>query len=155
MVMVYNNFQSLTLFMKQTQIQKIALDSCVVIDLIEKPQVAFGLKARLKGKQIKIVLCDVVLQEVQRVRGLSAKTIIEKITKILGRDIELSSINQQNKDTANEITNQFQICHNGDNKILSLCQAKDFVLVTFDRMLLKACEFVGVTGFHPSMVRGI
>lgn len=139
--------------MKQTQIQKIALDSCVVIDLIEKPQVAFGLKARLKGKQIKIVLCDTVLNEVQRVRGLSAKTIIEKITKILGREIELSKIDQKNN--ANEITNQFQICHNGDNKILSLCQAKDFVLVTFDRMLLKTCEFVGVAGFHPSMVRGI
>jgi predicted nucleic acid-binding protein len=155
MVMVYNNFQSLTLFMKQTQIQKIALDSCVVIDLIEKPQVAFGLKARLRGKQIKIVLCDVVLQEVQRVRGLSTKTIIEKISKILGREIELSNIDEQNKETANDISSQFQICHNGDNKILSLCQAKDFVLVTFDRMLLKTCQFVGVTGFHPSMVRGI
>ena len=141
--------------MKQTQIQKIALDSCVVIDIIEKPQVAFGLKARLKGKQIKLVLCDVVLSEVERVRGLSVKTIIEKISKILGREIELSSIDEENKDTASDISNQFQICHNGDNKILSLCQAKDFILVTFDRMLLKTCEFVGVTGFHPSMVRGI
>ena len=141
--------------MKQTQIQKIALDSCVVIDIIEKPQVAFGLKARLKGKQIKLVLCDVVLSEVERVRGLSVKTIIEKISKILGREIELSSIDEENKDTASDISNQFQICHNGDNKILSLCQAKDFILVTFDRMLLKTCEFVGVSGFHPSMVRGI
>jgi predicted nucleic acid-binding protein len=141
--------------MKQTQIQKIALDSCVVIDIIEKPKVAFGLKARLKGKQIKVVLCDVVLNEVSRVRGLSTKIIIQKITKILGREIELSNIDQQNKETANQITNQFQICHNGDNKILSLCQAKNFVLVTFDRMLLKACSFVGVVAFHPSMVRGI
>ena len=141
--------------MKQTQQQKIALDSCVVIDLIEKPQVAFGLKARLRGKSIKIVLCDTVLQEVQRVRGLSEKTIIEKITKILGRKIELSNIQQQDKEIAKQITNQFQICHKGDNKILSLCQAKDFVLVTFDRMLLKACSFVGVAAFHPSMVRGI
>jgi hypothetical protein len=154
-VMVYNNLLRMILFMKQTQIQKIALDSCVVIDIIEKPKVAFGLKARLKGKSIKVVLCDVVLDEVSRVRGLSAKTIIEKITKILGRQIELSSINQENKDTANDISNQFQICHNGDNKILSLCQAKDFVLVTFDRMLLKACSFVGVVAFHPLMVRGI
>jgi len=141
--------------MKQTQIQKIALDSCVVIDLIEKPGVVSGLKARLRGKPITIVLCDVVLQEVQRVRGLSSQKIIEKISKILGRKIELSKINEQNKTAANEITNQFQICHNGDNKILSLCQAKDFVLVTFDRMLLKACSFVGVVAFHPSMVRGI
>jgi len=141
--------------MKQTQIQKIALDSCVVIDIIEKPKVAFGLKARLKGKQIKVVLCDVVLNEVSRVRGLSTKIIIQKITKILGREIELSNIDQQNKETANQITNQFQICHNGDNKILSLCQAKDFVLVSFDRMLLKSCQFIGVAAFHPSMVGGI
>jgi len=139
--------------MKQTQIQKITLDSCVVIDVIEKPKVAFGLKANLKGKQITIVLCDTVLNEVYRVRGLTPQIVIEKISKILGRQIELSEIDKQNN--SDEITNQFQICHNGDNKILSLCQAKDFVLVTFDRMLLKACEFIGVVGFHPSMVRGI
>jgi len=141
--------------MKQTQIQKIALDSCVVIDLIEKLGVASGLKARLRGKSFKIVLCDVVLQEVQRVRGLSFKVIIGKISKIFGRLVEISRIDESQKKTANEISNQFQICHNGDNKILSLCQAKDFVLVTFDRMLLKTCDFLGVVAFHPSMVRGI
>jgi len=141
--------------MKQTQIQKVALDSCVVIDVIEKPKVAFGLKARLKGKSIKVVLCDVVLNEVSRVRGSSKDKIISKISKLLNRTIEVITIPQQQKDSAKEITNQFQICHNGDNKILSLCQAKNFVLVTFDRMLLKACSFVGVVAFHPSMVRGI
>ena len=88
-------------------------------------------------------------------RGLSPQIVIEKISKILGRQIELSKIDQSNVTSAKEITNQFQICHNGDNKILSLCQAKDFVLVTFDRMLLKTCEFLGVAGFHPSMVGGI
>ena len=141
--------------MKQTQIQKIALDSCVVIDLIEKPGIASRLKARLRGKSITIVLCDVVLQEVQRVRGFSREQIVEKISKILGRRIQFSETSEENKTAANEISNQFQICHNGDNKILSICQAKDFVLVTFDRMLLKACSFVGVAAFHPSMVRGI
>ena len=141
--------------MKQTQIQKVALDSCVVIDVIEKPKVAFGLKARLKGKSIKVVLCDVVLNEVSRVRGLSKDKIISKISKLLNRTIEIVTVQQQQKDSAKQITNQFQICHNGDNKILSLCQARDFVLVTFDRMLLKACSFVGVVAFHPSMVRGI
>ncbi|MBC8502347.1 MAG: PIN domain-containing protein [Nitrosopumilus sp.] len=136
-------------------IQKIALDSCVVIDILEKPKVASGLKARLRGKSITIVLCDVVLQEVQRVRGLSPQIIIEKISRILGRKIELEEIDEQNKTAAEQITNQFQTCHNGDNKILSLCQAKDFVLVTFDRMLLKACSFVGVAAFHPLMAGGI
>ena len=139
--------------MKQTQIQKIALDSCVVIDLIEKPQVAYGFKNSLKGKQIKVVLCDVVLNEVYYVRGYVASFVISKISKILGREIELSTMGDVA--TANAITNQFQICHNGDNKILSLCQARDYVLVTFDRMLLKTCQFIGVAAVHPFMAAGI
>ena len=51
-----------------TQIQSIVLDSCVVIDIIEKPKVASGFKARLKGKPVKIILCDIVLDEVRHVR---------------------------------------------------------------------------------------
>ncbi len=132
---------------------KIALDSCVVIDVIEKPKVASKLKASLRGKSIKIVLCDTVLSEVYRVRGYVASFVIAKITKILGREIELS--NMEDGDKAIALSEQFAICHNGDNKILILCQAKDFVLVTFDRMLLKTCQFVGVAAFHPFMARGI
>ena len=137
------------------QTQSIALDSCVVIDIMEKPKVASGLKARLRGKSVKIILCDVVLDEVKRVRGYLPEKVIARLSSLLGRKIELSEINESDKTNASQITEQFQICHNGDNKILSLCQAKNFVLVTFDRMLLKASEFVGVAAFHPSMVGGI
>ena len=137
------------------QTQNIALDSCVVIDIMEKPGVASGLKARLRGKSVKIILCDVVLGEVKRVRGYLPEKIIAKVSLILGRQIEISQSDENSISNANQITNQFQICHNGDNKILSLCQAKNFVLITFDRMLLKTCEFLGVAGFHPSMAGGI
>ena len=137
------------------QIQNVALDSCVVIDIIEKPKVASRLKARLRGKSIKIILCDVVLGEVKRVRGYSPEKVIAKVSKLLGRKVELSKVDKNNVETAQQITNQFQICHNGDNKILSLCQAKNFVLVTFDRMLLKTCQFIGVVAFHPKMAGGI
>ena len=132
--------------MNQTQI---ALDSCVVINLIEKPKVAIKLKANLRGKSVKIILCEVVLTEVYRIRGYVASFVIAKISKLLGREIELSKM--EDNDKAIALTNQFAICHNGDNKILSLCQAKNFVLVTFDKMLLKACDFVGVVAFHPLM----
>ncbi len=137
------------------QTQNIALDSCVVIDIMEKPKVASGLKARLRGKSVKIILCDVVLREVNRVRGYLPEKVIDKVSSLLGKKIEISKINEDDVSNAQQITNQFQICHNGDNKILSLCQAKDFVLLTFDRMLLKACEFVGVAAFHPTMAGGI
>jgi predicted nucleic acid-binding protein len=136
--------------MNQTQI---ALDSCVVINLIEKPKVAIKLKANLRGKSVKIILCEVVLTEVYRIRGYVASFVIAKISKLLGREIELSKM--EDNDKAIALTNQFAICHNGDNKILSLCQAKNFVLVTFDKMLLKTCGFVGVAAFHPLMAGGI
>ena len=137
------------------QIQNVALDSCVVIDIMEKPKVASGLKARLRGKSVKIILCDVVLQEVKHVRGYLPEKVIAKISKLLGRKVELSTVDEENIANARQITNQYQICHNGDNKILSLCQAKNFVLVTFDRMLLKTCQFLGVVAFHPLMAGGI
>lgn len=134
------------------QIQ-IALDSCVVIHVIEKPNTASKLKDSLRGKSIKIILCDTVLSEVYRVRGYLPQYIIAKISKILGREIVLSKMEDVNKAIA--LSEQFAICHNGDNKILSLCQAKNFILVTFDRTLLKTCQFVGVAAFHPFMVGGI
>jgi len=137
------------------QKQNIVLDSCVVIDVIEKPKVASRLKASLRGKSVNIILCDIVLEEVSRVRKITPETIITKITNILKRKIILSKITIEEKIYALKISEQFQICHNGDNKILSLCKTKDFILVTFDKMLLKASEFIGIQVFSPFTVRGI
>ena len=135
--------------------QNVVLDSCVVIDIIEKPKVASQLKAKLKGKSISIILCDVVLNEVRRARGLFPQEVISKVGTLLGRKVKLTSTTDEDKANATSLTEQFQICHNGDNKILSMCQSRNFILVTFDKMLLKASQFVGVAAFHPSMVGGI
>ena len=138
-----------------TQIQSIALDTCVVIDIIEKPKVASGLKAHLRGKAVNIVLCDVVLDEVRKVRGLMPHTVVEKIAKLLGKKVRLTAVTAEHEAEAQQLTEQFQICHNGDNKILSMCKARDFILVTFDRMLLKASQFVGIAVFSPYTAGGI
>lgn len=147
-VIVYNNFGLVQPHMEQ-KIQKIALDSCVVIEIIEKQGFAYKLKNSLKGRPVSLVLCDVVLNEVQRVRGFTAAEVITKISKLLGKKVETIPINGEQKDFANSVTEQYQFCHKGDNLILALCWAKDYVLLTFDRMLLKACEFAGVIAFHP------
>ena len=135
--------------------QKVALDSCVVIDIIEDPRVARGLKGRLRGKQIKVVLCDVVLGEVQRVRGFDPSGVISKIKEALNRKVEIVKVSKEQGANAEAISGRYGVCHNGDNKILSACQAGGMVLLTSDRMLLKTCSFVGVPGFHPSGAGGI
>ena len=141
--------------MNQQVIQKIALDSCVVIDLIEKPTFARRVRKALTGKSVQIVLCDIVLDEVQRVRGFSHQKIITKISEGLKRKISVVTVSDEEKSIAKQITNQFQICHNGDNKILAICQIKNYILVTFDRMLRQASKFVGIAVFHPLCVGGI
>jgi len=141
--------------MNQQVIQKIALDSCVVIDLIEKPTFARRVRQALKGKSIKVILCDVVLNEVQRVRGYPHYETLSKISEVLKRQVSIVQVSDEEKFQAKQITNQFQICHNGDNKILAICQIKDYILVTFDRMLRQASKFVGIAVFHPLCVGGI
>ena len=138
-----------------TEIQRIVLDSCVVIDIIEKPKVASRLKSNLRGKSVNIVLCDVVLDEVRHVRGLMPQVIVQKITQLLGKKVQLDIVTEEHKAQALQLTEQFQICHNGDNNILSLCKARDFILVTFDKMLLKASQFVGIAVFSPFTAGGI
>ena len=138
-----------------TEIQRIVLDSCVVIDIIEKPKVASRLKSNLRGKPVKIVLCDVVLDEVRHVRGLMPQVIVQKITRLLGKKVQLTAVTAKHQEDAIQLTEQFQICHNGDNKILSLCKAQNFILVTFDKMLLKASQFVGIAVLSPCTAGGI
>jgi len=135
--------------------QNVVLDSCVVIDIIEKPKVASKLKASFRGKSINIILCDIVLNEVRRVRGILPQVTVSKITSLLGRKVKLTTTTIQDETDAVQLTEQFAICHNGDNKILSMCQSRNFILVTFDKMLLKASQFVGIAVFSPFTAGGI
>ena len=135
--------------------QEVVLDSCVVIDLMEKKCLARKIRALLRGKSVKIILCDVVLNEVQKVRRFSVDQIISQITRLVGKNVTVSFTDDNQRAIADSITFQYQMCHNGDNLILALCQTKNYVLLTFDRMLLQTCGFVGVAAFRPDRAGGM
>ena len=141
--------------MNQQMTQTIVLDSCVVIDIMEKPQFARKLRQSLRGKSLNFVLCDVVLSEVKRKRGFLENVVRKRICAIFNRQIITETVSSQQRDTAKKIMYSFQGCHNGDNFILSLCQAKNYILVTLDKMLLQACRVTGVAGFHAMRAGGI
>ena len=152
-VILYNNAD----YTHHTMVQQknIVLDSCVVIGMIEKKGVAAGLRNSLRGKSVRIILCDIVLQEVGRVRGLDAKTVISRVSRAINRDVVLDTVDDSQRAFAENTTHRYEFCHRGDNLILALCQAKEFVLLTFDKMLLQACNITGVMAFHPAHARGI
>ena len=134
---------------------RIVLDTCVVISAFDERRFAARLRASLKGKQVGLVLCDTVLREIHRIRGMSSARVVRGLSKLVGKSVEVFSADGQDMKLARSVTDRYRFCHNGDNLILALCQARDFVLVTFDRMLLRACEIVGVMAFHPQLAGGI
>lgn len=135
--------------MQTQQIQKVALDSCVVINLIDKRTIGNKIRTKLKGKPITIVLCDKVLSEVHKVRGLTVDKIIGLVTQTLGRKPEVSYSNADDVKKAQELSDKYLECHKGDNLILAICIARNYILLTFDRMFLKICDMIGVLAFNP------
>ena len=139
--------------MNQQTIQ-ITLDTCVVIDLFEKRNAAGKLRAQLRGKSARIILCDIVLEEVKRVRGIKPATTVSRISKLLKRKVTVLTVNQSERNLASATTAQYQFCHNGDNLILAFCSARS-ISNYFDRKFLSACDVVGVAAFHPSRASSI
>ena len=133
----------------------VVLDSCVVIRLIEDGGFASKLRNALRGKPARLVLCDVVLSEVWRVRRIAADRAESAVSARLGKKVERSSVADGQKPLAESVTARYQFCHRGDNLILAMCMQRGFVLLTSDRMLLRACEFVGITAFRPGTAGGI
>lgn len=127
----------------------VALDSCVVIRLMEQPGLGRRLKAKIRGTYTHIVIPDTVLGEVRRVRGHSAQLIRSKMASILGRRVLVAATNDQHRARARDLSSRYAMCHSGDDLIVALCGAHDLTLVTLDRMMLQTCEFAGIPAFHP------
>ena len=134
--------------------QSIALDTCVVIAMLERPRLARSIRKALRGRCGRVFLPDTVLREVGRVRGHGARFVSGRIARLLGRDISVVVTTPAHRDHARELTSRYAVCHAGDNLIVAVCAALDLTLLTFDRMLLTACSFVGIAAFRPSEMRG-
>ena len=135
--------------------QTVVLDSCVVIDILEKPGVSEKLRAGFRGKSNQDSTVRRGAAGSNAREGFSAKHVVGRIERLLRRPVEVACLTEEQDAAARQVTEQYQICHNGDNQILSICKANDYVLVTFDRMLLKASEWIGIAVFHPSRMGGI
>lgn len=127
---------------------KLALDSCVVMDMIRGS--VGGFDSALRSNPASLVLCDVVLKELKR-KGYDTGKVRSALSRS-GKDIEIFCIDADEKDFADSVTARFEWCHKPDNQILALCRLRGFILITRDRKLLTACKFMGVQAFRPKQV---
>lgn len=134
---------------------KIMLDSCVIISDMDGRGTIARLRNALRGKRVGIVICDTVLQEVHHIRKIEPEKVVSRLSRMLGRKVEVLCAGREDRTLARSVTDQYHFCHHGDNIILALCRTRSYILITFDRMLLQACNIVGVMAFHPTRAGGI
>ena len=150
--MVYNNFDPAPSGMDGRTAVKVALDSCVVIDVLNGRHAAVA--SALKGERVVLVLCETVLREVRRVRGVEPGETARLVGARLGRRVETVGSTPGHRTVARSLSCRLLHCHAGDDMIVAACIDLSCILITSDRKLLDVCGMVGVTARRPRGRRG-
>lgn len=132
----------------------LALDSCVIVELLTKTKMASKIRRLFKGKHSRIVLQDVVFREVERLLKIPREKILEKVGLILGKEVYVFPTTDEMKEVAKKMERQYGICHHPDSLILAASKLHSWTLLTFDRNMLRAAEFEGTMAFNPVRLGG-
>ena len=129
---------------------KTVLDTNVIIDVLEKPGVAETIRCGLRGKSIKLVVCEMVLHELKRVRAWSRQRVVDGLESAFGKKRILVSTSPADiKDKARLIRYKFELAHAGDDCILAQCQMYGWMLLTRDRKMRMIATVLGILAFSP------
>lgn len=130
--------------------QKAIFDTNLVIEVLEDRGTAQRMRQALKGKEVRIILCDTVLRETRRVRAWTDETVLAGLGRIFGeKRIAVVSSPDCLKVKARLVRDSFAMAHAGDDMILALCRMCGFALLTFDRCMLRVAFMLGILAFHP------
>ena len=137
------------------QQQQVAIDTCTIVRVVRMPGFADRLRRKLRGKSIRVVLCDTVIGELKKVLGMDLVTAQGLIRKLLGREVDVVATEDRHIAEAEAVSAQYHICHHGDDRILALCRDKGYCLITNDKNLHRVCGWLGVASFFPSEAANI
>ncbi len=129
--------------------QQVAFDTCTAINVLTCNRYAKRLRKKLRGKPLRIILCDMVVKELQKKR-YNITQVILRIQNALGRSVHVGRMNEQHMAAGEQISARFHTCHTGDNYILAYCRSESIPLITDDRDFRRACNCMGVTAFFAS-----
>lgn len=126
------------------------LDTNVVIDILENRSHNRKLVRAIRGKQVRLVVCETVLRELRRVRKWSEDVVLAGLEEAFGRGRIVVSDPPKNLLThARELERQYEMAHNGDVHILAQCRMDGCALITRDGNMRQVASMMGVLVFHP------
>lgn len=130
--------------------QKTVFDTNLVIGVLEDQETAQRVRRALKGKAVRIIICETVLREVRRVRAWSTGAVLAGLRRVFGeKRVETAVSPERLRDEAQRVRDGFEMAHAGDDMILALCRMRGFALITFDRSMLRVAQMLGILAFHP------
>ncbi|WP_232203007.1 MULTISPECIES: PIN domain-containing protein [Nitrosopumilus] len=132
----------------------LALDSCVVIATIKSPKIARKIIRIFRGNNSRVILQDVVLKEASKILGIPKEEVLEKISAILRKEVQVFTTTDSMRNEATRYENQYGICHNPDSKILAAAKTFSWTLLTMDKKMLQTAEFEGILALNPVWVGG-
>ena len=65
--------------------QKAIFDTNLVIEVLEDRGTAQRMRQALRGKEVRIILCDTVLRETRRVRAWTDEAVLAGLGRIFGK----------------------------------------------------------------------
>lgn len=126
------------------------LDTNVVIDILENRSHNRKLVRVIRGKQVRLVVCETVLRELRRVRKWSEDVVLAGLEEAFGRGrIVVSDPPKDLLTHARELERQYEMAHNGDVHILAQCRMDGCALITRDGNMRQVASMMGVLVFHP------
>jgi hypothetical protein len=127
-----------------------ALDSCIVIEVLKNPKFAKKITRLFWGRHSMVVLQDVVLKESERILRLPREVIIQRIKDVLRKKVFVFATTDEMKVLAAKIVKQYDICHNSDSIILAAAKTYSWILFSIDKNLLRTADFEGILAFNPN-----
>ena len=129
------------------------LDTNVVIDILENRSYNRKMVRAIRGKQIRLVVCETVLRELRRVRKWSEDVVLAGLEEAFGRErIVVSDPPKDLLTHAKELERRYEMAHNGDVHILAQCRMDGCALITRDGNMRQVASMMGVLVFHPKHV---
>lgn len=126
------------------------LDTNVVIDILENRSHNRKMVRAIRGKQVRLVVCETVLRELRRVRKWSEDVVLAGLEEAFGRGrIVVSDPPKDLLTHARELERQYEMAHNGDVHILAQCRMDGCALITRDGNMRQVASMMGVLVFHP------
>lgn len=138
---------------EQNTSKGIALDTCVIRNMLENPNYADMLSTRVDLRGRTVHVCSRVVDEASQ-QDMAIERVTGKLEG-LGASVELGEVTGQMKaDAKAMVARHAPLLHWPDSDILAYTVAQHLVLLTRDRGLEAAAEMEGVAVINPDKLCG-